>query len=619
MMFGRACLFKLLILLFLATSASAESRLWGHLQPGRYAIGFRVAQVKGVNAELHIWYPAAQDPSATMTLGDYLRLSHDLVDAASGFDHDAVALRATLNRTVNGHDDLLDAKRADEILGLPMQAVRNARSASGRFPLVFWTHRYAVTSAQSVLNEYLASHGFVVVFAPQDSPPVMPFNLMTDEAKSNEFCRIVARMKRTLALAKRLPDVDSNKVAVIAWSYAGEAAFWLQQADTSVKLVVGLTTNVLDRWVYRPQELASLTGAKLTVPYVLIDGGTSLRPAVMTNAAARTFFVHINDMAHGSFNVLEGMVPSIMGISSVQPWSKAGPQQRLGFEVAMQYVRRSCEHYLKATPTLDTPFILWAPGDVPDDFVTVQQGGSAPTPPSQPQFSRVEFPSSDGITVTADLYSTSNKHAPAIVLVHQSGASRGEYRQIAPHLQQMGFNALAIDSRWGERDRWNDVTNETAIRAGTAAIIASKEIPRMRATQEAAAKDVRGALRWLAANGFMGKKLLWGSSISANLVLKLASASNLQVAAVLSFSPGEYHPDQPNEMASAVSKLAVPSLIACAEGEEATSKPIFDAVQIRDKVFYRAPVGKHASSILIDDPENWNGIVPFLRRFRDSR
>jgi len=285
----------------------------------------------------------------------------------------------------------------------------------------------------------------------------------------------------------------------------------------------------------------------------------------------------------------------------------------------MQYVRRSCEHYLKATPTLHTPFTLLAPGDVPDDFVTVQQGGSAPSPPSQPQFAAVEFPSSDGITVTADLYSAGNKHAPTIVLVHQSGASRGEYRQIAPHLRRMGFNALAIDSRWGERDRWNNVTNETAIRAGTAAIIASKEVPRMRATQEAAAQDIRGALRWLAANVFIGKKLLWGSSMSANLVLKLSSASDLQVAAVLSFSPGEYHPDQPNEMASAVSKLVVPTLIACAEDEEATSKPIFDAVQSRDKVFYRAPVGKHAASILLDDPENWKGVEAFLKRFSDSR
>jgi hypothetical protein len=143
-------------------------------------------------------------------------------------------------------------------------------------------------------------------------------------------------------------------------------------------------------------------------------------------------------------------------------------QQQLGYEIAAQYVLRSCEHYLNAILTLDTPYVLWGPnGDVPPDFVTVEEGGSAPAPPRQPQFSTIEFSSLDKLKVTADLYSVGDKRAPTMVLVHQSGASRGEYRQIAPHLQELGFNAPAVDSRWGERDRWNGVINETAARFGT--------------------------------------------------------------------------------------------------------------------------------------------------------
>jgi dienelactone hydrolase len=267
-------------------------------------------------------------------------------------------------------------------------------------------------------------------------------------------------------------------------------------------------------------------------------------------------------------------------------------------------------------PTLDTPFTLWDPdGELPDGFVTMEQGGKTPPLPPQPNFSTVEFPSVDKLAVTADWYSFDNKRAPTIILVHQSGSSRGEYRQIAPRLQQMGFNALAIDSRWGERDRWNGVTNETAVRAGTSAVVASGDIPRMRAMQAEAAQDVGGALRWLDANGYTGPKLLWGSSISANLVLKLAATPDVKVVAVLAFSPGEYHKDQPTEMRSAVANLTMPTLIVYAEDEEQTSKPIFDAIPTRDKVFYRATTGKHAASILVDDPGNWNPIEPFLKRF----
>ena len=250
---------------------------------------------------------------------------------------------------------------------------------------------------------------------------------------------------------------------------------------------------------------------------------------------------------------------------------------------------------------------------------SLQRADNAPAPPQQPQFSPVEFLSLDRVKVTADLYSAGDKRAITIVLVHQSGASRGEYRQIAPHLQELGFNALAIDSRWGERDRWNGVINETAARLGTPAIAASGEIPKMRSVQQAAAQDIRAALKWLNVNHYTGAKILWGSSISANLVLKVAADPTQGVAAVLSFSPGEYYNDQPNELRAAIKGLLLPTLIACGVDEEDTAKPVFDAIPSKQKVFYRAINGRHGASILIDDPENWTGITPFLVPFEGER
>ena len=70
------------------------------------------------------------------------------------------------------------------------------------------------------------------------------------------------------------------------------------------------------------------------LPYVLLDGEKINRPEVMPKASARTFFIHIKEMSHGSFNVLEGMLPSVMGIRTVPEWSKAGPQQQLGVAAA---------------------------------------------------------------------------------------------------------------------------------------------------------------------------------------------------------------------------------------------------------------------------------------------
>jgi dienelactone hydrolase len=608
------------VMLSLCADLNAEPRLWGHLHSGQHAVGFRTLRIKTASAELHVWYPALSSQGADVTLGDYLRLSQDLKGAELGFRRDGAALRKTLRVAVMGRDGPLDDKLCDEILAMPSAAVRNATPASGKFPLIFWTHRYATTAAQSVLNEYLASHGFVVAYAPESSAPPMPYELKSAVDKAREFSRLQLRLQSALSFARQMPNVQPDKVAVIAWSYAGESAFGLQQSEPSVRLVVGLSTNVLDQWVYGEDQLVGLKGSQLTVPYVLVDGEKKNRPEVMATASARTFFIHIRDMSHGSFNVLEGMLPSVMGIRTVPEWSKAGPQQQLGYEVAAQYVLRSCEHYLKAIPTIDTPYRLWDPdGDVPSDFVTVEEGGSAPALPPQPQFSTIEFSSLDQLKVTADLYTTGDKHAPTIVLVHQSGASRGEYRQIAPHLQELGFNALAVDSRWGERDRWNGVVNETAARFGTVAIAASSDGSKIRAVHQAAAQDIRAALEWLNANDYTGAKLLWGSSISANLVLKVAADPTQRVVAVLAFSPGEYYKDQPNDLRSAIASLQLPTLIACGADEEDTAKPVFDAVPSKQKVFYRAIDGRHGASILVDDPGNWVGITPFLAQFEQTR
>ncbi|MCK5453881.1 MAG: hypothetical protein KAJ16_05940, partial [Calditrichia bacterium] len=71
----------------------------------------------------------------------------------------------------------------------------------------------------------------------------------------------------------------------------------------------------------------------------------------------------------------------------------------------------------------------------------------------------ITFPSQDGLPITADLYIVHGKEAPFILLFHQAGFSRGEYLNIAPVLNELGFNAMAIDQRSGKEV--NGIVNET--------------------------------------------------------------------------------------------------------------------------------------------------------------
>ncbi|MEO0910157.1 MAG: hypothetical protein AAFX96_07390, partial [Pseudomonadota bacterium] len=78
---------------------------------------------------------------------------------------------------------------------------------------------------------------------------------------------------------------------------------------------------------------------------------------------------------------------------------------------------------------------------------------------------KVTFQAAGNLTVTADLQlPKKNKAKAAIILFHMAGASRGEYRDIAPVLNEMGYATLAVDQRSG--GKFNGIKNETAARYG---------------------------------------------------------------------------------------------------------------------------------------------------------
>ena len=72
---------------------------------------------------------------------------------------------------------------------------------------------------------------------------------------------------------------------------------------------------------------------------------------------------------------------------------------------------------------------------------------------------KITFKALDGVIITADVYMAGDDK-PMILLCHQAGYSRGEYKEIAPELNKMGYNCIAIDQRSG--DEVNGVKNETA-------------------------------------------------------------------------------------------------------------------------------------------------------------
>src|ERR1041385_9201704 len=75
---------------------------------------------------------------------------------------------------------------------------------------------------------------------------------------------------------------------------------------------------------------------------------------------------------------------------------------------------------------------------------------------------QITFPSIDGLIITADSY-LQDDSLPWILLCHQAGYSRGEYKETAAKFEAFGYNCLAIDQRSG--GEVNGIKNETAARA----------------------------------------------------------------------------------------------------------------------------------------------------------
>ncbi|MBW1906474.1 MAG: hypothetical protein JRJ24_14450 [Deltaproteobacteria bacterium] len=63
----------------------------------------------------------------------------------------------------------------------------------------------------------------------------------------------------------------------------------------------------------------------------------------------------------------------------------------------------------------------------------------------------------------ADVYASQSKSATLVLLFHQAGWSRGEYREIAPKLIKAGYQVMAVDQRSG--GKVNGIQNETHRRA----------------------------------------------------------------------------------------------------------------------------------------------------------
>lgn len=224
----------------------------------------------------------------------------------------------------------------------------------------------------------------------------------------------------------------------------------------------------------------------------------------------------------------------------------------------------------------------------------------------------IHFPSQDGVEMAADVYIAHDNSAPFLVLFHKAQWSRGEYREIAPRLNDLGFNCMAVDARSG--GPVEGVENETAKKAEKAG---------KGTTHADAVPDLKAAVDYAREHYAKGKLGVWGSSYSASLVLKLAGDDAGFADAVLAFSPGEYFAKsgKPGDWITAsAKKLSQPVFITSAAKEKSLWEGIYAAIPSADKHSYLpGSGGQHGSQALWGrNPEHagyWQAVETFLEKY----
>src|SRR5262245_41459489 len=375
-----ACVGLLVLWPCLAIAQSAP--LWNKLQPGPHAVGFKsnwqldysrryettfddkTTYATGKAPRpivVNLWYPAKKSDAARIPHRDYLDIRSD-DPRLSKF---AVKL-AEYELSVIGKEvmekpaaELTDREREllNEFLDTPTASIRDAEPAGSSFPLVIY-HSGAGSSFEdnSVLCEYLASHGFVVIGSAFQDQSGKSFNTDNREGSARDLDFLIA-------YARQLPNVDWKHIGLVGHSAGAQAALTFRcRPNSVVDAVVSLDTTqdyrgVADPlWQFTPQVLKN--GNHLDCPLLMVAGPTAFFELADTLKNADRYYLTISGLSHNDY-ITQGNVHNErmhqlhLGDPKQTAEDRAKEKTALdrareGYQALCEYIRRFLVAELKA-------------------------------------------------------------------------------------------------------------------------------------------------------------------------------------------------------------------------------------------------------------------------------
>jgi hypothetical protein len=279
------------LLIFTFLARANDPLLWGGLEPGPYVVGFQSSIAfdgsrKYDRSEarpilLDVWYPASSTDTVGLAYATYLRVpdvsAHPWFrDRLERFTRDVVCDDLFHKKT---ESSLNTAERAafDKLLATRTAAHLDAAAAPGRFPVVLY-HAGAGGSFEenSLLFEYLASHGYVVVSSAFQSPyPESIGNNIGGIERSGPDLDFIAQQTRQWV------NADPDKLTAIGHSAGAQNILqWIGAPKCPMRAFVSLDSTLEYDQFLRLHKLVRSAMGKLTPPRipVLLIARAQMKP-----------------------------------------------------------------------------------------------------------------------------------------------------------------------------------------------------------------------------------------------------------------------------------------------------------------------------------------------------
>ncbi len=337
---------KFFILLAFTLTASTiygqeEINLFGNLKLGSYDVGTKqITLIDTLRQEpkeilIRLWYPAKENREK-VRFSDYLDATNKLSKPE---------LLKDISVGIGGKENLFSLDSLELLLNAKMKATKEVAPKNGKFPMLVWSIRYGTVGYQSIISEYMASHGFVVAFAEDIPNSAYPWEFQSIQDKEKALMQQVRDINTTIEYIKNLHHVDNTKIGLLSWSYAGESAILAQINNPEIEAVVGLSSVGFSYGVYLGKELTNkIDIEKINVPYLMLseqvgtNGKTRNPPDLLNSMNPNSRFISFAELSHGNFNAIEGMIPGVLQTDKVHSWSKGGVVAQVGYEVICQMV-----------------------------------------------------------------------------------------------------------------------------------------------------------------------------------------------------------------------------------------------------------------------------------------